>query len=132
MGSAHLSRSVQIIWIRLRCKEIGRSETVGFCCIVDCAHRGHYVTKGCTLLLCLCGGVEGNEKYKNSRSSRFARCNYETVDLTKGHKGRRMWIIVCSIFSVIAWIDVSRTEFFQIDNLLYKMSLFIRIFSCIY
>jgi hypothetical protein len=71
MNSAHLNRSIQIIWIRLRYKEIKKSKTVNFYCIVDYAHRGHYVTKKCTLLLYLCGGVEKNKKYKNNRNSRF-------------------------------------------------------------
>jgi hypothetical protein len=45
MNSAHLYRSIQIIWIRLRYKEIKNSKTVNFYCIVDYAHRGHYVRK---------------------------------------------------------------------------------------
>jgi hypothetical protein len=69
MNSAHLNRSIQIIWIRLRYKEIKKSKTVNFYCIVDYAHRGHYVKKS-TLLLYLCGGVEKNKKYKNYRNSR--------------------------------------------------------------
>jgi hypothetical protein len=65
MNSAHLN---QIIWIRLRYKEIKKSKTVNFYCIVDYAHWGHYVKKKCTLLLYLCGGVEKNKKYKNTNS----------------------------------------------------------------
>jgi hypothetical protein len=45
MNSAHLNRSIQIIWIRLRYKEIKKSKTVNFYSIVDYAHRGHYVKK---------------------------------------------------------------------------------------
>jgi hypothetical protein len=71
MNSAHLCRSIQIIWIRLRYKEIKKSKTVNFYCVVDYAHRGHYVKKKHTLLLYLCGGVEKNKKYKNKRNSRF-------------------------------------------------------------
>jgi hypothetical protein len=71
MNSAYLYRSIQIIWIRLRYKEIKKSKTVNFYCIVDYAHRGHYVKKKRTQLLYLCGGVEKNKKYKNRRNSRF-------------------------------------------------------------
>jgi hypothetical protein len=45
MNSAHLYRSIQIIWIRLRYKEIKKSKTVNFYCIVEYPHRGHYVKK---------------------------------------------------------------------------------------
>jgi hypothetical protein len=71
MNSAHLYRSSQIISGRLRYKEIKKSKTVNFYCIVDCAHWGHHVKKKRTLLLYLCGGVEKNKKYKNKRNSRF-------------------------------------------------------------
>jgi hypothetical protein len=43
MNSVHLYRSVQIIRVRIRYKEIKKSKTVNFYCIVDYAHRGHYV-----------------------------------------------------------------------------------------
>jgi hypothetical protein len=57
MNSAHLYRSIQIIWIRLRYKEIKKSKTVNFYCIVDYAHREHYVkkTRPIALLLWWCG-----------------------------------------------------------------------------
>jgi hypothetical protein len=45
MNSAHLNRSIQIIWIRIRYKEIKKNKTVNFYCIVDYAQRGHYVKK---------------------------------------------------------------------------------------
>jgi hypothetical protein len=65
MNSAHLYRSIQIILVRLRYKEIKKSKTVNFYCIVDYAHWGHHVKKKKrTLLLYLCGGVEKNKKYK--------------------------------------------------------------------
>jgi hypothetical protein len=71
MNSAHLYRSIQIIRVRLRYKEIKKSKTVHFYCIVDYAHWGHHIKKKRTLLLYLCGGVEKNKKYKNKRNSRF-------------------------------------------------------------
>jgi hypothetical protein len=45
MNSAHLYRSIQIIWVRLRYKEIKKSKTVNFYCIVDYAHWGHHIKK---------------------------------------------------------------------------------------
>jgi hypothetical protein len=92
MNSAHRYRSIQIIWIRLRYKEIKKSKTVNFYCIVHYAHRGHYEKKNRTLLLYLCGGVEKNKKYKNNRNSISTRCNYETIDLTKKHKQQKIYI----------------------------------------
>jgi hypothetical protein len=90
MNSAHLYRSIQIIRVRLRYKEIKKSKTVNFYCIVDYAHWGHHIKKKRTLLLYLCGGVEKNKKYKNNKFSISTRCNYETIDLTKKHKEQKM------------------------------------------
>jgi hypothetical protein len=78
MNSAHRYRSIQIIWIRLRYKEIKKSKTVNFYCIVNYAHWGHHGKKKRTLLLYLYGSVEKT------------RCNYETIDLTKKYKQQKM------------------------------------------
>jgi hypothetical protein len=45
MNSAHLYRSIQIIRVRLRYKEIKKSKTVNYYCIVDYAHWGQHVKK---------------------------------------------------------------------------------------
>jgi hypothetical protein len=45
MNSVHLYRSIQIIRVRLRYKEIKKGKTVNFYCIVDYAHWGHYIKK---------------------------------------------------------------------------------------
>jgi hypothetical protein len=40
-----IENSIQMIRVRLRYKEIKKSKTVNFYCIVDCAHWGHHVKK---------------------------------------------------------------------------------------
>jgi hypothetical protein len=44
---------------------------------------GDTTLKKRALLLFLCGDVEKNKKFKNNKN---ARCNYETIDLTKKHE----------------------------------------------
>jgi hypothetical protein len=86
MNSAHLYRSIQIIRVLLRYKEIKKSKTANFYCIVDYAHWGHHVKKKThpiALPLWWCGKEYKVQKLKKSSIS--TRCNYETIDRTKNH-----------------------------------------------
>jgi hypothetical protein len=106
MNSAHLYRSIQIIWIHLRYKEIKKSKTVNFYCIVDYAHWGHHVKKKtrpyCSTSVVVWKSIKSTkikeilDLYQGDLHLTLdrlvsARCNYETIDLTKKkHKKQKM------------------------------------------